>query len=101
MSQLVAYTVVLPAQTRLFTSDVLNRLQVTEEDLQDEDEAISDDESVTGPVDKRQSVISTKGKKIRKAGQHQFEDHTFKKPKFCYYCKGLIKGNSTYHNDSI
>lgn len=79
-------------QTRLFTSDVLNRLQVTEEDLQDEDEAISDDESVTGPVDKRQSVISTKGKKIRKAGQHQFEDHTFKKPKFCYYCKGLIKG---------
>ena len=61
-----------------------------QDDLQDE--TISDDESVTGPVDKRQSVHSTKGKKIRKAGQHQFEEHTFKKPKFCYYCKGLIKG---------
>lgn len=77
-------------QTKLFTGDVLNRLQVTEDDLQDE--TISDDESVTGTVDKRQSVHSAKGKKIRKAGQHQFEDHTFKKPKFCYYCKGLIKG---------
>ncbi|KAJ7392259.1 hypothetical protein OS493_013638 [Desmophyllum pertusum] len=77
-------------QTKLFTADVLNRLEVTEDDLQDE--TISDDESVTGTVDKRQSVVSTKGKKIRKAGQHQFEDHTFRKPKFCHYCKGLIKG---------
>lgn len=77
-------------QTKLFTGDVLNRLQVTEDDLQDE--TISDDESVTGTVDKRQSVHSAKGKKIRKAGQHQFEEHTFRKPKFCYYCKGLIKG---------
>ena len=32
-----------------------------QDDLQDE--TISDDESVTGPVDKRQSVHSTKGKK--------------------------------------
>ncbi|KAL9978747.1 hypothetical protein ACROYT_G016302 [Oculina patagonica] len=77
-------------QTKLFTADVLNRLQVTEDDFQDE--SISDDESVTEKMDKRQSVVSTKGKKIRKAGQHQFEEHTFKKPKFCYYCKGLIKG---------
>ena len=77
-------------QTKLFTGDVLNRLNVTEDDLQDE--TISDDDSsVTGTVDKRQSV-HVKGKKIRKAGQHEFEDHTFKKPKFCFYCKGLIKG---------
>ncbi|CAH3045244.1 unnamed protein product [Porites lobata] len=77
-------------QTKLFTGDVLNRLHVTEDDLQDE--TISDDDSsVTGTVDKRQSV-HVKGKKIRKAGQHEFEDHTFKKPKFCFYCKGLIKG---------
>lgn len=79
-------------QTKLFTSDVLDKLQVTEDDLQDDEEPISEDESVTRPVDKRQSVISSKGKKIRRAGQHQFEDHTFKKPKFCFYCKGLIKG---------
>nr|XP_058949181.1 uncharacterized protein LOC131776985 [Pocillopora verrucosa] len=79
-------------QTKLFTSDVLNKLQVTEDDLQDDEESISEEESVSGPVDKRQSVISSKGKKIRKAGQHQFEDHTFKKPKFCFYCKSLIKG---------
>ena len=78
-------------QTKLFTTEVLNRLQVTEDDLQDE--TISDDETVTEKLDKRQSVVSTRGKKIRKAGQHQFEEHTFKKPKFCYYCKGLIKGN--------
>lgn len=84
------YRCVSKEQTRLFTADVLNRIQVTEDDLQDEE--ISDDESVTGPVDKRQSVHSVKGKKIRKAGQHQFEDHTFRKPKFCYYCKSLIKG---------
>lgn len=77
-------------QTKLFTADVLNRLQVTEDDLQDE--TISDDEGVAGPVDKRHSVHSVKGKRIRKAGNHQFEDHTFKKPKFCYYCKSLIKG---------
>ena len=79
-------------QTKLFTTEVLNRLQVTEDDLQDE--TISDDETVTEKLDKRQSVVSTRGKKIRKAGQHQFEEHTFKKPKFCYYCKGLIKGKS-------
>ncbi|KAK2568449.1 hypothetical protein P5673_007490 [Acropora cervicornis] len=84
------YRCVSKEQTRLFTADVLNRIQVTEDDLQDEE--ISDDESVAGPVDKRQSVHSVKGKKIRKAGQHQFEDHTFRKPKFCYYCKSLIKG---------
>lgn len=84
---------ILSSQTKLFTSDVLNKLQVTEDDLQDDEESISEEESVSGPVDKRQSVISSKGKKIRKAGQHQFEDQTFKKPKFCFYCKSLIKGN--------
>ena len=66
---------------------------MTEDDLQEE--TISDDETVTEKMDKRQSVVSTRGKKIRKAGQHQFEEHTFRKPKFCYYCKGLIKGKST------
>ena len=66
---------------------------MTEDDLQEE--TISDEETVTEKMDKRQSVVSTRGKKIRKAGQHQFEEHTFRKPKFCYYCKGLIKGKST------
>ena len=67
---------------------MLDRLNVTEDDLQDE--TISDDESsLTGTVDKRQSV-HVKGRKIKKAGQHEFEDHTFKKPTKCSYCKGFI-----------
>ncbi|CAH3045253.1 unnamed protein product [Porites lobata] len=75
-------------QTKLFTRDVLDRLNVTEDDPQDE--TISDDESsVTGTVDKRLSV-HVKGKKIKKAGQHEFEDHTFKKLTKCFYCNGFI-----------
>ena len=67
---------------------MLDRLNVTEDDPQDE--IISDDESsVTGTVYKRLSV-HVKGKKIKKAGQHEFEDHTFKKPTKCFYCNGFI-----------
>ena len=65
------------------------------------DDEYDDDESLLDIYDNRKSVISNvmaKPKTIR-AAKHDFMEHTFKKPVFCYYCNKLLKG--TVYNRTL
>ncbi|EDO36303.1 predicted protein [Nematostella vectensis] len=82
-------------QLSLFTPDVMTKLSVSDVDLQDEE--YDDDESLTNIYDKRQSVITSAMAKPKttRAAKHEFVEHNFRKPQFCYYCNKLLKGKKT------
>ena len=69
---------------------MLDRLGVTEEDLEGD---LSGDEEIVGGSTtdgKRQSISHARSGKKR---SHQFVEHSYKRPTFCHYCKKVMKGN--------